>query len=121
MGEIRLTGHRIDLYLIVLLHNEGHTYEMLHDEYPTLPLDLIHKVLAFYVENKVEVDAYVAEVELKIEQHRANDQPGPGILRMRKLMKEPGPMGERDCRHGPIPAFEGHMAIDPRAVDERME
>ena len=50
-GEIRLTGHRIDLYLIVLFYNEGHTSEMLHDEYPTLPLDLIHKVLAFYFEN----------------------------------------------------------------------
>ena len=87
-GEIRLTGHRIDLYLIVLFYKEGHTSEMLHDEYPTLPLDLIHKVLAFYVENQAEVDAYVAEVESKIEQHRADYQPGPGILRMRKLMEE---------------------------------
>jgi uncharacterized protein (DUF433 family) len=87
-GEIRLTGHRIDLYLIVLLHDEGHTSEMLHNEYPTLPLDLIDKVLAFYFENKAEMDAYVADVESKIEQHRANYQPGPGILRMRKLMEE---------------------------------
>jgi uncharacterized protein (DUF433 family) len=60
MGEIRLTGHRIDLYLIVLFYNEGHTSEMLHDEYPTLPLSLSHKVLAFYFENKAEVDAYLA-------------------------------------------------------------
>ena len=88
MGEIRLTGHRIDLYLIVLFCNEGHTSEMLHDEYPTLPLDLIQKVLAFYFENQAEVDAYVAEVESKIEQFRANYQSGPGILRMRKLMEE---------------------------------
>jgi uncharacterized protein (DUF433 family) len=88
MGEMRLTGHRIDLYLIVLLYNEGYTSEMLHNEYPTLPLDLIHKVLAFYSENRAEADAYVAEVESKIEQLRANYQPGLGILRMRKLMEE---------------------------------
>jgi uncharacterized protein (DUF433 family) len=87
-GEIRLTGHRIDLYLILFFYNEGHTSEMLHDEYPTLPLDLIHDVLDFYSENKAEVDAYVAEVESKIEQHRADYQPGPGILRMRELMAE---------------------------------
>jgi uncharacterized protein (DUF433 family) len=88
MGEIGLTGHRIDLYLIVLLSNEGYTSEMLHDEYPTLPLDLINEVLAFYLENKAKVDAYMAEVESTIEQFRANYQPGPGILRMRKLMEE---------------------------------
>jgi uncharacterized protein (DUF433 family) len=88
MGEIRLTGHRIDLYLIVLLYNEGYTSEMLQNEYPTLPLDLIHKVLAFFLENQAEVDAYLAEVNSKIEQLRADYQPGPGILRMRKLMEE---------------------------------
>jgi uncharacterized protein (DUF433 family) len=87
-GEIRLTGHRIDLYLIVLFYNEGHTPEMLHDEYPTLPLALIHNVLAFYFENKAEVGAYVAEVESKIEQLRANYQAGPGIVRIRKLLEE---------------------------------
>jgi len=87
-GEIRLTGHRIDLYLIVLFYNEGHTSEMLQNEYPTLPLDLIHKVLAFYVENEAEVDAYVAEAESKIEQFRASYQPGPGILRIREMMAE---------------------------------
>ncbi len=95
MGEIRLTGHRIDLYLIVLSYNEGHTAEMLHDEYPTLSLASIRKVIAFYLENKAEMDAYVAEVEAKIEQLRANYQPGPGILRIRELMEERARAKER--------------------------
>jgi hypothetical protein len=29
-GEIRVTGHRIDLYLLVFKYNEGWTAEMLH-------------------------------------------------------------------------------------------
>ena len=95
MGEIRLTGHRIDLYLIVLFYNEGHTAEMLHDEFPTLPLALIDRVLAFYLENKAEVDAYVAGVVTEIEERRVNYQPGPGILRIRKLMEERARTGER--------------------------
>jgi uncharacterized protein (DUF433 family) len=37
-GEIRVTGHRIDLYLLVLKFREGNTAEILHSEYPTLPL-----------------------------------------------------------------------------------
>jgi uncharacterized protein (DUF433 family) len=88
LGEIRLTGHRIDLYLIVLSYNEGYTAEMLHDEYPTLPLALIESVLAFYRQNKAEVDAYVAGVVTEIEQRHANHEPGPGILRIRELMGE---------------------------------
>ncbi len=72
----------------MLSYNEGHTSEMLHDEYPTLPPALIHEVLTFYVENKAEVDAYVAEVESNIEQLHVNYQPGPGILRIRKLIDE---------------------------------
>jgi len=94
MGEIRVTGHRIDLYLIALSYNEGRTAEMMHDEYPTLPLAVIQKVITFYTENKVEADAYVAEVEAKIAQLRANYQPGPGILRIRELMEEQARAGK---------------------------
>jgi uncharacterized protein (DUF433 family) len=94
-GEIRLTGHRIDLYLIVSLLDEGYTAEMLHDEYPTLPMELIRKVIAFAQENRAEVDAYMAEVKAKIEQLRGDYQPGPGILRIRKLMEERARAGDR--------------------------
>jgi len=88
MDEIRLTGHRIDLYLLVQRYKEGHTAEMLQSEYPTLPLELIDDVIGFYLDNKADVDAYVAEVEAKIEAFRASYQPGPGILRLRKLAEE---------------------------------
>lgn len=59
-GEIRLTGHRIGLYHLVQRYNEGESAEMLAAHYPTLPLALVHKVLAFYLDNQSEVDAYVA-------------------------------------------------------------
>jgi uncharacterized protein (DUF433 family) len=85
-GEIRLTGHRIDLYLIVSLLDQAYTAEMLHEEYPSLPIDLILQAMAFCQANRAEVDAYLAEVKEKIERFRADYQPGPGILRIRKLM-----------------------------------
>jgi hypothetical protein len=37
MGEIRLTGHRIDLYQIVLLYSQGQTADMLHDSWESIP------------------------------------------------------------------------------------
>ena len=71
-GEIVLTGHRIGLYHVIYYHNDGFTAEMLHEQFPSLPLDLINKVLQFYAENRAEVDAYVARCQAEIDQQRAN-------------------------------------------------
>lgn len=58
-GEIRLAGHRIGLYQLVQAYNEGESAEMLASRYPTLSLSLVHKTIAFYLDNRVDVDAYV--------------------------------------------------------------
>jgi uncharacterized protein (DUF433 family) len=87
-GEIRLTGHRIDLFHLISYHNEGYSAERLLAQFPTLDLDLILKVIAFYRENQADLDAYVAENQAKIERFRAAYQPGPGILRIRELREE---------------------------------
>ena len=50
---------------------------MLHSEYPTLPLALIHKVIAFYLEHQADVDAYVARCEAEIQRQRAAAPPRP--------------------------------------------
>ncbi len=60
-GDIDLTGHRIGLYHVVQRYNEGDSAEMISSCFPTLPLSLVHKVIAFYLENQAEVDAYVAD------------------------------------------------------------
>jgi hypothetical protein len=43
---------------------------MLVCRYPTLPLSLVHKVLAFYLENQSEVDAYVAACSAAIDEQQ---------------------------------------------------
>lgn len=84
-GGIRLTGHRIDLYHIARLVEEGHSAEMVHHEYPSLSQALIASVMEFCMENKAAVDAYLAGVDTTIARHRADYQPGPGIRRLREL------------------------------------
>lgn len=59
-GDLRLTGHRIGLLHLVHYYNEGFSPEMLVGQYPTLPLALVHKAIAFYLENQAEVDAELA-------------------------------------------------------------
>ena len=70
-GAIRLTGHRIDLFHVVEKYQEGYSPEMLHEEYPTLCLELIHRVIRFYLANQAEVDAYVAETIAEAERQSA--------------------------------------------------
>ena len=70
-GEIRLAGHRIGLFHVVHYYNEGCSPEMLACQYPSLPLALIHKVIAFYLENRAEVDAYVTTCRDELSRQRA--------------------------------------------------
>ena len=91
-GEIRLTGHRIGLEHVVQLYKEGFSPEMLHEQYPTLPLALIHKVIAFYLENQAEVDAYVAACAAEIERQRASAVKGPSLSELQQRMKDRQPV-----------------------------
>ncbi len=70
-GEITLAGHRIGLYHVVHFYNEGYSPEMLAEQFPMLPLALIHKVIAFYLENKTEVDHYSASCQKELAEQRA--------------------------------------------------
>jgi uncharacterized protein (DUF433 family) len=85
---IRLTGHRIGLEHVIPLYNEGYSAEMLHEEYPSLPLALIHKVIAFYLENRMEVDEYLQRSEETAAQHEAAHPPSPALLRARDALAE---------------------------------
>jgi uncharacterized protein (DUF433 family) len=69
-GEIRLTGHRIGLFHVVEDFNRGYSVERLHEEFPSLPPDLIRKVLEFYEQNRAEVDAYMARCYEEMDRNR---------------------------------------------------
>ena len=79
-GEIRLAGHRIDLFHVISHHNEWYSAETLLDRYPTLNLPLIQRVIAFYRDNTADVNAYMADVQARIDRFCAAYQPGPGIV-----------------------------------------
>src|SRR5689334_19003665 len=86
-GYIHLAGHRIGLRHVVELYNDGYTPEMLRDQFPTLPLALIHKVIAFYLENRAEVDAYVRQSRESLDRQAAAAQPGPDAAELRRRME----------------------------------
>ena len=85
-GEIRLTAHRIGLLHIVDLYNDGAVAEGILCQYPTLSLPLIHKAIAFYLENQVEVDAYVSNARADIDRLAVSPSPGPTMVELRKRL-----------------------------------
>lgn len=83
-GEIRLTSHGLGLYQFIYYYNQGFTAEMLVCQFPTLELTLIHKVIAFYLEDRDEVDRYVAEYQSEIDELRRSGRHAPSLTDLRK-------------------------------------
>ena len=85
-GHIHVTDHRVGLQDLVYYYNEGHSAEALLDMFPTLTLALIHKLIAFYLEHRVDVDAYVARGEAEMAQQRAAAASGPDLNELRRRL-----------------------------------
>jgi uncharacterized protein (DUF433 family) len=85
-GPIRIAGRRIGLLHIVDRSNAGDAPEAMSEDYD-LPLETVNKVIAFYRENRAEVDAYVAECHAAIARFEASYRPSPGMMRMHRLVE----------------------------------
>ncbi len=83
-GHIHVTGHRIGLDDVVYYYNEGYSAEALLDVFPTLALAVVHKVIAFYLEHRADVDAYVASCDAEMERQRAVAPRGPDVAELRR-------------------------------------
>lgn len=86
-GYIRFAGHRIGLRNVIELYTDGYTPEMLHDHFPTISLALVHKAIAFYLENQSEVDAYILQCREGLDSEAAKPQRGPGAAELRRRME----------------------------------
>ena len=71
-GDILLRDHRIGLYHVVEKYNLGDSPEMLVCRYPSLSLSLVHRVIAFYLDHRADVDAYVADYRRDLQQQTAS-------------------------------------------------
>lgn len=62
-GVLRVSGTRVTLDTIVAAFNAGGTPEEIVLGYDSVPLEDVYLVLGFYLRNRSEVDAYLAERE----------------------------------------------------------
>ena len=90
-GEVRLTGHRINLYGVIRRYEEGYSAEMLALHYPSLSLAHVHKVIAFYLENRPAVSKYVAEYHADMEEQERQHPPRVTLQMLRERIAKKKP------------------------------
>jgi uncharacterized protein (DUF433 family) len=86
-GFILVRGSRIGLNHIVRLYRDGYSPEQLAEEFDSVSLATIHKVIAFYLENRSEVDRYMAANDAELEREAAKNSKGPTLAELRKRLE----------------------------------
>lgn len=64
-GAIRIRNTRVHLYLVIRAFLRGETPESIVQMYTTLSLRDVYAVITHYLDNRADVDAYLADVETK--------------------------------------------------------
>ena len=58
-GTVRVTDSRVTLDTLVGAFRKGATAEQIQDSFPSLSLQQIYAVIAYYLEHQVEVETYL--------------------------------------------------------------
>jgi uncharacterized protein (DUF433 family) len=86
-GEIRFNGHRIRLIDVVSRYDEGHSPEgILLDFYPTLTLPLIHRAIAFYLDNHADVRSAIDKNAAEMERLSQQPRTTPTLAELRRRL-----------------------------------
>lgn len=79
-GTVHVTGSRVTLDTLVGVFRKGATAEQIQDSFPSLSLQEIYAVIAYYLEHQSEVDSYLklrreeaALTRKEIESHQDTD------------------------------------------------
>lgn len=70
-GSIRIGNTRVLLELVIRAFQRGQTPESIVSSYPTLDLADTYAVIAYYLQNPAEIDAYMEQVTADAEEIRA--------------------------------------------------
>jgi uncharacterized protein (DUF433 family) len=86
-GYVHLADHRVGLGDVVYFYRQGDSPEMLHARFPTVPLPLVYKVIAYYLENQTAVDEHCARQAEELARQRADAHSGPSLDELRRRRK----------------------------------
>lgn len=86
-GIIRIRGHRLRLIDIAASYEAGLSPEGICEHYDALSLSLVHKLIAFYLENEAEVMELVAAERRLTNELQAQTPKAPASAELRRRLK----------------------------------
>lgn len=88
--DIRIHGHRIGIDDVLGLYLEGYSADEIAAQFPTLSLEQIYVTITYYLQHRVELDAYLTRLAARREQRyeawAAN--PPPIVRRLQELQAQ---------------------------------
>lgn len=85
-GVIRVGGTRVRLETVVYAYKQGAIPEEIVSQYPALNLEDVYSVIAYYLRNRVETDAYVSKRREEAEGIRKQITTKPEYQEFRKRL-----------------------------------
>ena len=77
-GRPRIDGHRITVEDVAIWHERmGMSPDEIVSAYPSITLSDVHAALAYYYENRAQIDAEILEGERFVAEMKAKSGPGP--------------------------------------------
>ena len=73
-GVLRVSGSRVTLDTVVSAFDRGATPEEIASQYPTVPLPVIYAVIAYYLNHRDEVVAYLNRQKHQAVEVRAENE-----------------------------------------------
>jgi uncharacterized protein (DUF433 family) len=95
--RIRIKGSRIAIEIVIGEFHQGATPEQIQHKYPTLSLAQVYATIAYYLQNKAAVDAYIERGERVADAYYQEYlQHGPYFLRDEALGSQAKPEKSSD-------------------------
>jgi uncharacterized protein (DUF433 family) len=92
-GERRFVGSRVTPWDLLHFYNAlSYSPEMLALEFPSVSLPVIHRFLAFYIENAQELDALASAEEVECDRLRAASPDHVTLAELRKRLVKLRPL-----------------------------
>ena len=85
-GVVRINATRVPLDIVVDAFQDGATAEEIVMRYPTLRLMDVYSVIAYYLHNQTEVEAYLEEERALDEEARQEIEAGPDMMTIRERL-----------------------------------
>ena len=86
--ELCFKGHRLRLIEVAARYREGHSAEgIAFDIYPTLDLSLVHKAIAYYLDNEAEVGGMIDRNAAELERQAALPKTSPTVDELRRRLE----------------------------------